>query len=211
MILILSKIIFFIGRIKWDHISQLITGKAYGLTWEDHLAICQALSREPLIILTRRKTHLSTYMIGLAHWFLTGRFGHWSHVAINVETTNVVDQASARILEAVGSGVQISPFYSVFNCDSVCLLRPRVSRGFDWDKALHEALENRGKPYDDFFNLGDDSSMSCVELVLDALKSDPDYEARFHGLEAMIKNEGNLTPEMFYESGSFDCVLEVRR
>lgn len=127
---------------------------------------------------------------------------------IEAATDALIDKT--KILESIGSGVQLSPFEKVFNCDSVCILRPIMPDGIDWETIVEEELGNIGKEYDDYFNLNDDAAFSCVEVGLDALRKIPDHEKKFHGLFAMIKNEKNLTPDMYYKSGSFEVVLEIK-
>jgi hypothetical protein len=89
------------------------------------------------------------------------------------------------------------------------LLEPRYF--LNWDEAIDQAITNLNKGYDNYFDLADGSKMSCVEVVLDGLKKDPEYKDKFHGLIAMIEREGNLTPAMFLESGSFKVLLDVGR
>ena len=207
------KFITTIGKIQWEGLKKLLTGKTFNLTKDDHRKILQVLSEGNYIILTKRTSHLSTYLVRLSHFFLTGRWGYWSHVCMNIEGPIVNMHNSVRILESVGIGVKTSSFDEAFNCDSVCILRPKIPRiiKIDWETLVEKSLKNIGKEYDNLFKLGDDKEMSCVEVILDALETIPDYQILFHGLLAMIKIEHNLTPDMYYECGSFEVVLEIRR
>ena len=90
-------------------------------------------------------------------------------------------------------------------------MRPRNILGFDWEKTVEECLSDIGKQYDGSFNLDDYSKVSCVELILWALKTDPMYHIRFNKLESMIRKYRNLTPDMFYLCGDFETVLEIRK
>jgi hypothetical protein len=86
-----------------------------------------------------------------------------------------------------------------------------MSEYMDFDSCVQGALSNIGKSYDSHFDLTDANKMSCVELALSALKKDPKYDQNFNGLIAMIKNEKNLTPQMFDECGAFETILEIKR
>ena len=68
-------------------------------------------------------------------------------------------------------------------------------------------LKQLGKPYDDLFDLADASHLSCVEVVLDALK-EADYANDFKNLSSMIKSEGNLVPEMYRNCPDFSVAVE---
>lgn len=201
MIELLAKII---GKIRWPWLYRAFTGRQYGLMIEDHDKIKQVLKRGD-IVLTWRSSHLSSYFIAAGHYLLTGRFTKWSHVLITVSDSD------DDFVEAIGIGVVDSKFSKIFDCEACAILRPKMPDGIDWTLVIGEALNDIGHKYDYRFNLKDASEFSCVELVLDALKRIPDYESRLHGLLAMIKNEGQLTPPMYYECGSFDVVLEIRR
>ena len=115
-----------IGSVEWEDLREKITGKKYSLTLHDHGMIWAKLTDGPCIILTRRRAHMSTYFVSIGHFLLTGRFGYWSHVCMSFK-----DNGKVKILESVGRGVIVSEFFDVFNCDSVCILKPRISDGFD--------------------------------------------------------------------------------
>ena len=46
---------------------------------DEKLKINNLLTPDYYIILTRNNNHLSSYMIGIADFFLRGRFGYWGH------------------------------------------------------------------------------------------------------------------------------------
>lgn len=195
-----------VGKIRWEGLRLKIFGERFSLTYEDWGKIRLILEEQNCIILTRRKAHLSTYMCNLGHFLLTGRWGYWSHACTNKE-----DGDQIEIIESIGIGVVESPFEKVFDCDSVVLLRPVCGEGFDWASFVSSAFKDIGKKYDNDFNLKDDSTVSCVELIYSSLKKDPKFHERFNALEGIIKLEKNLTPDMFYECGGFEVVLEIRR
>ena len=68
-------------------------------------------------------------------------------------------------------------------------------------------LNQIGLPYDDLFNLADSTHVSCVEVVLDALEA-ADYTDDFKNLSAMIKQQGNLVPEMYRDCPDFSVAVE---
>ena len=104
----------------------------------------------------------------------------------------------------------------VFDCDIVALLRPRGFTEDEWEKALERAKDNVGKGYDTLFDLIDNTEMSCVELVRDALIGSfdnfEDYKKRFFHFESMIEaNNGELIPEMFFKCRDFHVELYIDR
>lgn len=205
--LFMTKII---ANIKWDLLRYKLTGRKYGLTWNDHKDILEVLSKGNYIILTWRSSHLTSYLTAFGHFILTGRWQKISHALMNIELLENVNQSNTTFLEATGEGVHKSHFYQVFDCDRAIILRP-LTDDFDWEDVIEEVISNEGKKYDNLFSLSDESEMSCVELILDGLSRVPDHLYRFHGLYSMIKNEGNLTPAMYIESGSFEVVLDIYR
>lgn len=201
----------FFGGIQWERLRYFVTRRRYALTYKDHQRILWQLAQSNYVILTWRRAHMSSWLCLLGHWWLTRRWVAWSHACMNVETGDRILQNDVQIIEAVGCGVKRTGFYQVFDCDAVIVLRPLVSDGFDWDAAVQYALKAVGRQYDTRFDLANEDCLSCVEVILCALKQDPQFHQRFHGLEAMIRNERQLTPAMFVECGSFEVVLEIRR
>lgn len=199
-----SAVVDKVGALQWEWLMPPKLDRSH------HALICQVLSRGNFVILTRRRAHMSTYLVGIGHWFLTGRWGYWSHVCMNVEPDDLDLASSVRIVEAVGAGVRISGFYDVFDCDSVKILRPLIHEGFEWEDVIAQALKSVGRPYDDFFDLSDAEAQSCVEVFWQAMKEDTRFRERFHGLVAQVEREKNLTPSMFEECGSFETMLEIR-
>lgn len=203
--------VLLLAKIKWEWVNTLRYGRHYSLKLRDHRKIMEVLNQGNYIILTRRNTHLTTYATCLSNLLLTGRWGYWSHACMNIDRDIHKAPGTIKILEAVGSGVKVSGFYEVFDCDSVCILKPLCPEGLNWEDVIDEGISSIGKKYDTDFKLGDASKMSCVEVVFDAIKKVKDYKYVFHGLLAMIKLEKNLTPDMYYDCGSFEVLLEIRR
>jgi hypothetical protein len=212
---VLAKVIDFlsrcVSRISWMGLTAMFNGGVYwDLTEKELNDIRQMLNDNYYLILTRRKSHLSTYLVQLGHWLKTGRKGYWSHILMNLED-EVKSDYDFRFIEAVGiHGVKYSSFMQVFDCDSVAILRPRHFSQEEWLDIMEKAKTYYGRPYDTLFDLASDSNLSCVELVRDALREDPPYAEKFQKFEAMIAKYKNLTPDMFYECEDFDKIYETR-
>lgn len=179
------------------------------LTSDEQNEIRQRLKGNYYIMLSRRNNHLSTYLISFANFVLSGKWSYWSHAFMNAED-EVTDDSDFRIVEAIGLGVEYTPFDKVFDCNSVVLLKPKSMSIDDWTAVLDKAKSEVGKPYDNLFDLKNDNALSCVELVRTALMAEPDYYTSFANFEALIKKRRNLTPQMFYDCEDFEVVYEVR-
>lgn len=201
-----------VAKVEWNAIKALFNkGIYWSLTEEDHDKLREDLKSNYYIILNRRKTHLTTYLISLANLIKTGKFSHYTHALMNVDDGNIRNDNEFKLVEATGTGVHYSSFMKVFDCDSVVLLRPKGFTDENWTVALDGLLKQVGKEYDCLFDVSDDSKLSCIELARRALQFQPDYETRFANFEAMIKKTGNLTPQMLYDCPDFEIVWEVRR
>ncbi len=99
----------------------------------------------------------------------------------------------------------------MFDCDYVCLLKPKHMNAQDWESVMGGLAKQLGKGYDNVFDVNDASHVSCDEMCLDALREDADYSKNFAALEEMIKKEGNLTPQMYRDCPDFEVVLELKR
>jgi hypothetical protein len=207
-----EKILNKLGDIQWNWLKEKLTGRRYyDLTDAVLQDIRTALATNYFIICTRRKTVISTYLIALATMVKTGKFGHWCHVLVNLEEDNPETDNQFQLYEATSDGAHIATFMEVFDCDSVALLRPKNIAVEDWHGVIERTKKDLGKPYDDMFNLYDDTHISCVEMVRSALMTIPDYEKKFPHFEAQIAKVKNLTPQMFYDCEDFEVVYEVRR
>ena len=201
-----------IGKTTWRKIAIFHKGRYYELTYAEQETIKTLLKRDYYIILTRRKTHLSTYAINLSHWYLTGlkHWGYYSHSLANLED-EVKSEDDFRLIEATNKyGVGYVPFDQVFDCDSVALLKPKGITLDEWTRVMDDLMTHNGKKYDTLYKLADTTEMSCVELVRTALMTLPDYHTRFARFERMIAQANNLDPHMYYNCGDFEVVYEVR-
>lgn len=160
------------------------------------------------IILTGSQSHLSSVIVSLLSWIKTGTWARYSHVLINCDNiTNPSDTGSFKFVEATATGVHHSTFEEVFNCDHVCLLTPKSVSNEEWTNIIDGLLKQKGKRYDDLFDLSDSTRVSCVEVVLNALKA-ADYANDFKDLESLINEEGNLVPQMYRTSKDFEVTYE---
>ena len=99
-------------------------------------------------------------------------------------------------------------FDEVFAFDNVCLLTPVNVKAEEWNLIIDKLTSEVGTPYDDLFDLVDSSKMSCVEVVLNALRASGHTE-EFANLTGMIENVGNLVPQMFRDCPDFKVEIEL--
>lgn len=200
-----------ISNFHWNRTQAIINGGIYyRLKEEDHDRIREILSKNYLIILTRRRSHLTTYLISCISAIVDKKLSHYTHALMNVEGT-LDGHIGYKLIEATGSGVHYSSFMNVFDCDSVVLLAPKGISIEDWTKVLDEVKDDLGKGYDTLFDITSDQNVSCIELIYWGLKALPDFEQRFPKLVKMINETKNITPQMLYDSGELEIVFEVRR
>jgi len=209
-----NKVSAFFSSVKWDKIDALFSknGLYYDLTKDDVEKIHDILIRNmPVICLTRRKTHLTTYLISFLStaWVFvkTGvwQSTYWTHAFVAVDTDTFV--------EAVWPKVKESTFKEVFDVDSVCLLIPRIK---EWSivggKVADTAIALVGMPYDNYFDHKDETKVSCIEVVRMSLKkSIVNYDELFYDTEKILAERGRLTPDIPYDSNDFVVLLEIRR
>jgi len=160
------------------------------------------------IILTGEKHHLSSIIVSFLSWIKTGVWANYTHALMNCDNiTDSTDTESFKFVEATGVGVHTSTFDQVFACDAVCLLTPINIDNAEWTQIIDALLKQKGKPYDDLFDLSDDTHVSCVELVLNALKA-AKYDEEFADLKRLIEKEKNLVPQMYRTCQDFTVKYE---
>lgn len=205
---VIKAILSFCSDINWTPIKKAITGRAFDLTIEEQNIIKSKLVNNYYIMLLRRKTHLTTYLIELGELIKTGKLGYWSHTFCNIEdAVNAPDDY--KLVEATKIGVHYSKFDDVFNCDSVVLLKPKNMLHEEYTKMLDDCLAQLGKPYDFILDVSDASRVSCVELIYQAILMNKS-EDKFPSLIKMVTDLKNLTPDMLYTCGDFEIDYEVR-
>lgn len=213
-----------ISPIKFDRISFLLRGKYYNLTTEDRDKCKDLMESGNYLWLSRRKTHLTTYLISFGDWLLevlkwfkdkSGKrfpkpnFKKYTHAFLNRDDD--------ILIEAISKGVVESYFDGVFDCDWACALKINGMSDQEWKefskKIVDEAVGDLGKEYDVAFNIKDPSKVSCIELIRDVAKKalDDEYHKYMSDFERLISKYGNLTPQMMRDSSSFQVVLEIKR
>ena len=200
---LIDFIVMLISKVVWKPTSTLSDA--------DKAKISELLKKDYYVICTRHSNYLSTYVIGFMNLLLTGRFGYYSHVLMNLEdSVTAIDDF--RLLEATTKGVKYSTFDEVFGkASGVCLLKPVDMTLAEWTSTLDAAKTYLGRPYDTLYDLANDQQLSCVELVRDVLKASPDYATDFANFEKSILKSKNLAPQMFRDCQDFEVVLEIKR
>ena len=202
----------FFAAIHWPRIQAVINGGVYySLKEEDHDKIRKLLKENYLVVLTRRKSHLTTYLIQLVSWLATRKSSHYAHALMNVEG-DIQNNIDFKLIEATAPGVHYSTFMQVFDCDSVALLKPRGVSLEDWTAVLDIVKGQYGYQYDNLFDITDEKNVSCVEMIYQGIKHLTAYKDRFPNLVRLLEETGNdLTPQMLYDCNDMDVVFEVRR
>lgn len=192
-----------IAKIKWKQRKTLSDSEI--------AALRTLLAKNYFIIATRRSNFLSCFFINLSHFLLTGHWGYYTHILMNLED-EVNKDADFRLIEATTKGTQYSSFEQVtYGVDGIALLKPKNMTLLQWTRVMDKAKEQLGKPYDTLFDIKNDQKVNCVELVRLALMALPDYEERFPDFEKSIAKRKNLTPQMFLECTDFEVYLEIRK
>lgn len=192
-----------VAMVKWEQKSPLLP--------TDIAQLRSLLTKDYYIIATRRSNFLSCFFINLGHFLLTGRWGFYTHVLMNMED-EVHSDDDFRLIEAATTGTHFTTFDHVAgNCDAIALIKVKGVSIEEWTAMMDDVKKYLGRPYDTLFDIKNDQKISCVELVRLALIALPDYDKRFAHFEQYISRKKNLTPQMFLESSEFEVVWEARR
>ncbi len=70
-----------------------------------------------------------------------------------------------RVIEAISPGVSLTSLHYSASCDSLAVLRPRLSKA-NRAAAVVRAMRYYGRPYDYAFDFGSDKSLVCTELIV---------------------------------------------
>jgi len=178
------------------------------ISQEQKNEIAKCLASGYYIILTGDRHHFSSIVVSFLSWVKTGQWAKYTHALMNCDNiTDANDFNSFKFVEATSVGVHLSSFDQVFSCDYVCLLSPVNVSNIEWTQIIDKLLSQQGLKYDDLFDLSDSSRVSCVELVLNALKATK-YSEKFKDLESLINQEKNLVPQMFRNCKDLVVTLE---
>ena len=202
----------FVSSLHWLRLMAFFNGGLYYcLKEEDHDKIRDILKENYLIILTRRKAHFTTYLIFVLTYLYTKKKTYYTHALMNVEG-DITNNMDYKLIESTATGVHYSTFMQVFDCDSVVLLKPKGVPLDEWTAVLDNVKDELGLPYDNICDIATNTSVTCVEMVYQGLKSMPDYATRFPNLIKMLEEQReNLVPQMLYDCGDLEVVFEVRR
>ena len=74
------------------------------------------------------------------------------------------DGYKKQVIEALAPGVMLNSLESSAHCDSLAIIRPRISKK-EKAIAIYRAYESLGKPYDYDFNFQTDAEYVCSELI----------------------------------------------
>ena len=188
-------------KIRWSN--------KYDITAEDKQLLAKKLASGYYVILVGTKSSLSSVVVSFFSWVRTGKWSTYTHSLMNCDNiTDPSNRSGFKFVEALTNGVSYTTFDEVFACDHVCLLTPANVKHEEWNLIIDNLTSSVGTPYDDLFDLVDSSKMSCVEVVLNALKASGHVE-EFANLTGMIENVGNLVPQMYRDCPDFKVEIEL--
>ena len=99
------------------------------------------------------------------------------------------DKHPARLIEAMSEGVCFTSLEHSADCDSLAVLRPRLSK-LTRARALLRAFHFAGRPYDFNFDFATDAELVCTELVYKAFTPDLNFPlVEMLGRKVMPANE----------------------
>jgi hypothetical protein len=75
-----------------------------------------------------------------------------------------MDNHRVQVIEAIGPGVSFTSLAHSAICDSLAVLRPKLSK-IEKAQALYRAFHYAGRPYDYNFDFATDAELVCTELV----------------------------------------------
>lgn len=179
------------------------------LTFDERQKLIEMLASGYYIILTGNNSALSSIAVRILSFLKTWKWSRYSHVLMNcdyMDKTGDVDKF--KFIEATAVGVHYSNFDYVFDCTYVCLLTSNEIDNSEYTEIIDALVKQNGIPYDDLFQLSDNTRVSCVELVWNALKASKEHDTAFQNLEKMIEEEKNLTPAMFRDCQDFKVIYE---
>ncbi len=120
-----------------------------------HLEIIHPQLQRGDIILTRRNGYVSNFFIP----------GYWTHSALYIGTLNRnYTKDNLCVIEALSEGITCRSLNESLQVDAFIILRPCISK-IEIDKAIKNAFDHIGKPYDFDFDFNTLDKVSCTELI----------------------------------------------
>ena len=115
--------------------SKIKIGKSADiLTEADKIVISDILQREPCVILTSSKSHLSSRMVKFMSKILTGKSADYTHAVMSYYD---YEDDTFMLIESTNSGVHLSSFEEVFsNIDKVCVMEIKHKDEKELDKKV---------------------------------------------------------------------------
>ncbi len=199
-----KRVVAGVAKIKWKS-----TGTLSEATQQK---IQTMLAVDYYIIATKRSNYLTTFFINLGNFLMTRKWGVFSHVLMNLEDeVKTVDDF--RLIEAtLKYGTKYSTFAEVFHdVDSVKLVKPKNIPIAQWTAALDSLKVYIGRPYDSLFDMKSDAEINCVELIIKAVETIPDYRNLFPNFVQLIADHPTLTPSMVIDCEDFEVAYECIR
>lgn len=199
------------GIYHWfaQRVPYVVWSRKNKITEKHKKELAALLATDYYVILTGDTGTLSSWIVSFFTWAGTGYWSPYSHALMNCDFITDPDKRDEfKFIEATSVGVHYSTFDEVFSCDYVCLLSPRNVNREEWTKVIDVAVTYNGRPYDDLFDLVDDSRMSCVEVVLNSFKGIEKYEGKFSHLEKLLEEEISIFPQTFKDCSDFIVAYE---
>ncbi len=159
-----------------------ITRRMHWLIFRDHGEVLLSTMQSWDVLVTRRNWVATN--IGIP-WFwkhMTMYIGTWGFIRDHFHTANLpsLDPDTHYVIEAVGDGVRIIPFFSLLlENDYLWVLRPRLTEAKKIS-AIGKTLSLLGRGYDYSFNYYSEVNYVCSTLVTKAYLPESDTDEWIH-------------------------------
>jgi hypothetical protein len=100
-----------------------------------------------------------------------------------------------RVLEAISEGVSFTTIEHSAGCDSLAVLRPRLSKK-EKARAVLKAFQYSGRPYDFNFDFLTDASLVCSELLYKCYEPSNEFKGLTFPLQDMLGRKVTPPNEM---------------
>ena len=200
-----------LALIRFEWVILLFKFKPKYLSENKIREIKRYLRDQNCLIATYDPYSLSGMFVIVGTYIKTRRWPKYTHLIANTERaqTSLSLPIEFKFVEATGKGVKKPTFDQVFRkVKRAALLTPKFCTQDQFEEAIYFANDTVGREYDFLYNNGDQTKMSCVEVILYCLRKLPNYEVNFRCLDFMMKYLKVLTPQMFIDCGEFH-VYEV--